>query len=401
MRETSTGHMVRLQRELRGMSTTALATQAGCTSRHIELIEQGRRTPSLPLLREIAKVLGVRTAVLLGEPPRDSHERGRPQIRDIERAIFSYRSLPFDAEPPDIEQLAERVATARSTWLTSPNKYTILMRALPALIIDAEQLLSQADGHPDERRAAAQVAAEAYTVARGVLKSLGRTDLQHMAADRAMRYAEETEDPLLIAWSQRNLSASMLTDDMHEVAEEVALRSIEIFSPYVPDGDERHRSILGSLHLMAALSVARRGDYAHARELVRGPARTLALTVRDESNHFGLAFGPTNVMIHMTSVEHEAREPAAAIRVADEIDVRKVPSIERRTTHLGQVARACEDLGDDAASLVYLMRIERECPEELDHTPLLRDMIHALAQRARPSWAPEVRYLAERHRIAV
>ncbi|GAA2893673.1 hypothetical protein GCM10020220_099600 [Nonomuraea rubra] len=55
MAEISTGQMVRLQRERRGMSTTALATQSGCTPRHIELIEHGKRTPSLPLLREIAK----------------------------------------------------------------------------------------------------------------------------------------------------------------------------------------------------------------------------------------------------------------------------------------------------------------------------------------------------------
>lgn len=401
MAEISTGRMIKLQRELRGMSTTALATRTGCTTRHIEMIEQGKRTPSLPLLREIAKVLGVRTAILLGETPRDSHEQGRPQIKDIERAIFTNHSLPLDVEPPDVEQLAERVTAARATWLTSPNKYSILMRALPGLIVDAEQLLRQAEGHASQRRSVAGVATEAYTLARGVLKSLGRLDLGHLAADRAMRYAEETEDPLMIAWAQRDLSASMITDDMYEVAGEVAQRGIEVFEPHVPDGDARHRSMLGSLHLMAALSSARAGDFERAREVVRGPARALAATVDDDSNHFGLAFGPTNVAIHMANVEYEARDPGAAIRVADDIDLAQVPSVERRTTHLGQVARACEDLGDDAASLVYLLRIERECSEELDHKPLLREMVRALSHRARPSWAPEVRYLAERHSILV
>ncbi|GAA3508816.1 transcriptional regulator with XRE-family HTH domain [Streptosporangium album] len=138
MNDASTGHMIKCQRERQGMSTTGLATRSGCTTRHIELIEQGKRTPSLPLLRQISAVLGVRTAVLLGESPRDSHEPGRPQVADIERALFTYRTLVTDLEPPDVEQVAERVTAAREAWYSSPNKYSILMRALPNLIGDAE-----------------------------------------------------------------------------------------------------------------------------------------------------------------------------------------------------------------------------------------------------------------------
>ncbi|WP_158088750.1 helix-turn-helix domain-containing protein [Thermoactinospora rubra] len=393
--------MIRLQREWRGMSTTALATQVGCSVRHIELIEQGKRTPSLPMLREIAKVLGVRSAVLLGESPRDSHEPGRPQIGDVERAMFTYKTLTPDAEPPDADQLAERIGAARDAWFTSPHKYSLLMRSLPSLIGDAERLVLVAGGWPERRRAACRIAADAYILARGVLKHLGRVDLAHLAADRAMRYAEETEDPLMIAWAHWNLGQSMLSDDMHEVAYDVARHGMERFAPALGDGDERHLSVYGALHLMASIALTRSGDDQAGREVLRGEALTLARRVEEGANHFGLAFGATNVAIHMVSVECEARQPEAAIRVADEIDLTRTPSIERRTTHLSQVARACEDLGDDAASLVYLMRIERECPEELDHKRLLREMVRSLARRARPSWAPEVRYLAERHHILV
>ncbi|MEU3165725.1 helix-turn-helix transcriptional regulator [Streptosporangium sp. NPDC006930] len=91
MRDVITGHTIRRQRETKGMSTTALATRAGCTTRHIELIEQGKRIPSIPLLRQIAFVLGVRTVVLLGESPRDFHEPDRPQVADIERAIYRFK----------------------------------------------------------------------------------------------------------------------------------------------------------------------------------------------------------------------------------------------------------------------------------------------------------------------
>ncbi|GAA3527707.1 helix-turn-helix transcriptional regulator [Nonomuraea rosea] len=394
MTEISTGQMVRLQRERRGMSTTALATQSGCTTRHIELIEHGKRTPSLPLLREIAKVLGVRTAVLLGEAPRDSHEPSRPQISDIERALFTGRTSPPDIEPPDAEQLSERVTAARNTWFTSTRRYSVLMAALPSLVSDAEHLALE------RTPAAYSVATDAYMLARGVLKHLQRVDLAHMAADRAMRFAEESGDPLMLGWSYWNLGQSMLSDDMHQIAYDVARRGIEILQPHVGDGDERHIKALGALHLLAAISAARCGDDDEARETVRGPAAQLAERVEDGSGAYDLAFfGPTNVAIHMASIENDTGRPEAVLRIADDIDLRQTPSIERRTTHLGHVARACEDLGDDAASLLHLLRIERECPEELDHKLLLREMVRSLARRARPSWAPEARYLAERHGI--
>jgi transcriptional regulator with XRE-family HTH domain len=396
MAEISTGQMVRLQRERRGMSTTALATQSGCTPRHIELIEHGKRTPSLPLLREIAKVLGVRTAVLLGETPRDSHEPSRPQISDIERALFTSRSMGPDIEPPDAEQLSERVAAARNAWFTSQRRYSILMAALPSLVTDAESLALE------RTHRSYSVATDAYLLARGVLKHLRRVDLAHLAADRAMRFAEESADPLMIAWAYWNLGQSMLSDDMHEIAHDVARRGIEQLEPHVGDGDERHIKALGALHLLAAIGEARMGADDEARERVRGPAARLAERVEDSSGVYDLAFfGPTNVAIHMASIENDTGRPEAVLHLSDDIDLRRTPSIERRTTHLGHVARACEDTGDDAASLLHLLRIERECPEELDHKLLLREMVRSLARRARPSWAPEVRYLAERHDIPI
>ncbi|SDK22278.1 Helix-turn-helix [Nonomuraea maritima] len=396
MSEITTGHMIRLQRERRGMSTTALATQSGCTPRHIELIEHGKRTPSLPLLREIAKVLGVRTAVLLGETPRDSHQPSRPQIGDIERALFTCRAAPPDLEPPDAGQLSERVAAARNAWFTSTRRYSILMAALPSLVTDAENLVL------DRAPASYRVAADAYLLARGVLKHLRRVDLSHLAADRAMRFAEESGDPLMIAWAYWNLGQSMLSDDMHQIAHDVALRAIEQLEPHVGDGDERHLKALGALHLLAAVGESRSGSDDLARERVRGPAARLAERVSDGSTCYDQAFfGPTNVAIHMAGIESDNGRPDEVLRVADDVDLRRIPSIERRTTHLADVARACEDVGDDAASLLHLLRIERESPEEFDHKLLLREMVQSLARRARPSWAPEVRQLAERHDIPI
>jgi hypothetical protein len=354
------------------------------------------------MLRQIAQILGVRTAVLLGESPRDSGEPGRPQVADLERAMFTYQTLTDgDLEPADAEQVAERLTAARDAWYTSPHKYTILMQRLPGLISDAERLVLAASPSPDQRRHAGKVAADVYILARGVLKHIGRIDLAHLAADRAMRYAEESGDPLITAWAHWNLGQSMLTDDMHDIAYQVARIGMERLEPQLPDGDHRHLSVFGGLHLMAAIAASRSGDAEGARELLRGRVQQIAQRVDETRPMIGLFFGPQNVAMHMVAVELEARRPADAIRLADDIDLTKVMSVERRTSHLLHVAKACEDTCDDAASLLYLIRIERECPEELDHKSHLRDMVRSLAERARPSWAPEVRYLAERHKIFI
>jgi transcriptional regulator with XRE-family HTH domain len=52
------GALVHLYRVKRKMGTTSLATHAGITVRYLEMIEADSKTPSVPVLRKLAKVLG-------------------------------------------------------------------------------------------------------------------------------------------------------------------------------------------------------------------------------------------------------------------------------------------------------------------------------------------------------
>ncbi len=69
MPDMPTGQLIRLYRIDRKKSTINIATHAGITARYLEMIEAGTKTPSLPVLRKLAKVLGVRTSALIGEAP--------------------------------------------------------------------------------------------------------------------------------------------------------------------------------------------------------------------------------------------------------------------------------------------------------------------------------------------
>src|SRR5262249_40894528 len=88
------GALVRLYRIERKMGTVSLATNAGITVRYLEMIEADSKTPSLPVLRKLAKVLRVRTSALVGEAPSEDHEGPvNPRLAEVERALFTYRSL--------------------------------------------------------------------------------------------------------------------------------------------------------------------------------------------------------------------------------------------------------------------------------------------------------------------
>jgi transcriptional regulator with XRE-family HTH domain len=58
--------MIKRLREAKGLSQKALATKSGVTDAYIAMIETGKRkNPSVPVLRRLAKALGVPVADLL------------------------------------------------------------------------------------------------------------------------------------------------------------------------------------------------------------------------------------------------------------------------------------------------------------------------------------------------
>ncbi len=225
-----TGQLIRLYRIDRKKSTVSVATHAGITVRYLEMIEAGTKTPSIDKLRKIAKVLGVRTSALLGEAPSEDHEGPvNHRLAEVERALFTYRSLALhDGGPtPELGELARQVNAGWDAWFTSPNKYSDVLRTLPYLIASSERAVHE-HGRSGE---ACRQASEVYQLARPVLKHLGRVDLCGLVSDRAMRYAEETDDPLLIAAAIWNLGQAMLSDDMPSGALDVAMKGAEVLEP--------------------------------------------------------------------------------------------------------------------------------------------------------------------------
>jgi hypothetical protein len=217
-----------------------------------------------------------------------------------------------------------------------------------------------------------------------------------MVADRAMRYAEETEDPILIAAATWSLGHALRSNDMPARSLEVAVQGREALEPLLPDGTPEHFSLYGGLLLVEAIASLHTGDPWRARELLRGPAHEAALRVGEGRNDYQTVFGPTNVAIHMVYVEHAQGEISQALRLADAVDISQIPSLERKTAHLYQVAQCYGCRKNDAAVFVHLKMAEQLCPQDFQHKPGVRSMVSTLVKRAKPSYAPEVREFAAR-----
>ncbi|MGH3975755.1 MAG: helix-turn-helix domain-containing protein [Pseudonocardiaceae bacterium] len=405
MPDIPTGQLIRLYRIDRKKSTVNVATLAGITVRYLEMIEAGTKTPTLHVLRKIAKVLGVRTSALLGEMPSEDHEGPlNPRLAELERALITYRTVSINggSELPSLEELAGQIKTAQTTWFTSPSKYSDALRLLPALIVNSERAV-----HESGRSVGAcRQASELYQLTRSVLKYLGRTALCGLAADRAMRYAEESEDPLLIAAAIWNLGQSLLADDRPAGALDLAMAGAGKLEPLLSEGNAEHFSLYGGLQLVATLGALRTNDPWRARDILRGPAHEASLRV-DETRYCNtleqgptnvdtLFFGPTNVGIHRVRVEYESGEIGEALRLADDVDITRTPSLERKNSLLTKVAQCYECKGNDAAVFVHLKMAEALCPEDFQHRQELRSMARTLLRRAKPSYASEVREFAGR-----
>lgn len=175
-----------------------------------------------------------------------------------------------------------------------------------------------------ERREALRVAADLYGLLRSYCRRIGRLDLSLVVADRALRAAEEADDPLRIAAAQWNLGHVLLSQPGRE--EEAACVAMDasrdlatvVESPAVA-------AVRGALELVVVVADARGRRPWAARDRLTAGAVPLARR-SGESNVLWTVFGPTNVALHALSVEMTAGDAVEGLRLADEIDVSSLPS---------------------------------------------------------------------------
>lgn len=392
--ELRVGERIRYWRRRNGnRSQAAVAGLCGITEDYLSQIERGRKTPALDVLVALAREIGVPVAALVdSEPPTE--QPAQRTSSDVAHVLMGY-SPPSACGAASAEALRERVEEAWRIWQTSPQRYTDTTRLLPALLADVEHAVRVHRSGADipTRRETLRTAADLYGLLRSYCRRTGRVDLSLLVADRAVRAAEDADDPLRIAAAQWNLGHVLLAQDNPEGAEQVTAQAAEALAD-VPSGRERE-ALIGALELVRSTAAARRRDWWAARERLEGKVEARARKV-GEGNIQWTVFGPTNVRLHALGVEMLAGEAGEGLRRADQIDITRVPSVERQFTFLLDVARCYDLRREDAAVLVHLLDIEQLAPEDLTRSRLARRMVCDLRRRVRPTYRHQVEDLAAR-----
>ncbi|MEU1132171.1 helix-turn-helix domain-containing protein [Streptomyces sp. NPDC005900] len=379
-----------------GRRQDAVAGLVGISPDCLSQIERGLKVPSVPILYALAQELGVPTAALLSEQPPEEEELTDTAEDAVGRALLGYGPA-LSRTPATAAELRGRVEAAWHSWQTAGDRFTQAAETLPELVADVEHAARAARTGPDpvEGRSTLRAAADLYCLLRSYLRRTGRVDLATIAADRAMRAAEDADDPLRIAAAQWNLGHVLLAAGQPAEAEELALRAAEDVVDARMREVER-TAMRGALQLVAVVGASRRRRWWEARERLVQHAGPAARAVPDDSNIGWTVFGPTNIALHALSIEMEAGETGEALHTADAIDVSGLPSLEREFTFGLEVAACHSQRRDDAAALLALLGLEAIAPEDLARTPLARQLVLTVIRRARAMHARQAEQLAVR-----
>jgi transcriptional regulator with XRE-family HTH domain len=393
--EVRIGERLRFYRQAKGKTQAVVAGLAGVTEDYLSQIERGLKTPTIGLLQQFAKILSVRVSDLLGEQVAEHGAAVLPTGIALQRALISHDSEASD--PVDLAELQGRVQVAWDIWQGRTRRFTEEATILPTLIADvqAAQRALETSGTAEDRRSAYRLAADLYFLLRTYAKRIGRNDLALLVADRGVLMAQAADDPVRIAAAKWNLGHVLLAQGESEGAEDVALHAIEELGHSQADLGDDALAMTGALWLVSSVAAVRNGDPWSARDRIRDRAWPAARRT-GEGNVMWTVFGPVNVALHAMSLEMETGEAGEALRLADDIDPSTLPSLERRTTFSLEVARCYEQRSDDPGVLIHLASAESTGPEDMRYNVMARELVQGLLKRARPTYAPQVRALAER-----
>lgn len=373
------GARVKKWRIRRGWTQEDLARLADLSQVYISQVETGVRVPDRrSTLNSLCLALDVTLSQLLGQPSDDVGDPKRSmassQVPLIRSALIKVTAGGRLTPTRGLDQLAAAVADARRMRMAS--SYAALANVLPGLILD-----TAAHGP-----AASPLAVETLYCARATLKVVGWHDLAREAATHGRAVALEHGDP---AWIGQAVYSYVMTipADLSSDAYDIAAQAM---SDLESAGGRAAQETYGFLHLICALQAAigLRGDVAHEHLL---EAAALARRLGEPGEIDGPAagfngqwFGPTNVTLWSVAIAAELGDTGAALQVRDHLDLRQIPSPNRKGYYWVDVARALAAEEMTLEALVALANAERAAPEHVRMTPLAVDLARSLVAQAEP-----------------
>lgn len=380
----SIGERIAFYRERRGYTQPVLAGLVGHSTDWLSKIERGvRKPPRIDKLAELARVLRVPLGDLMGQPvlleDEEKHMDDVPAVRD---ALMSPRRLSKQLFGPTAERQLPRpeqvqVFVERSWGDYQAGLLGDVIAALPGLLRAAQELEDLRPG--DQRRCGLAVSARTHHLAATTLAKVGESDLSWLAAERAMRAADESEDPLSLASAARSGTHALLANGRYEDALELGDTAATWLASQVRDDDPAALSLLGMIHLRAAVAAARHQDRHTANSLLE-KAKRLADRLGSDENHWQTCFGPTNVELHRLSIELDLENIPYVVEHGG-IDVSHMPA-ERAVSHRIDYARGLCLKGCVDESFRELREAERTSPQLVRNNPRVRETLRDLRKQS-------------------
>ena len=281
--------------------------------------------------------------------------------------------------PPDARTLAAEVDAARRAYQAC--RYSELARLLPALLARLDSACAMLAG--DARSEACALSADAHHVAAGLLLKLDDQGLASLAADRSMRAAQASGDPVTIGASARIITHTLMSGGHLPAAVSAASSHAARLDHDMEAATPDSLSVYGALLLRGSVAAAQHGNRGIAHELL-GEADEAArrLRVDADGNLRGTAFGPANAMVHRVNIAVTLGDAGTAIDVARRVDLSKIAVTERKATLLLDVSRAFLQWGRHEQAYTALRGAEATAPEEVTGRPSVHRLVRDLRTTA-------------------
>ncbi|MFJ6569917.1 helix-turn-helix domain-containing protein [Streptomyces sp. NPDC091292] len=391
-------------RKERGMTQSELAAAIGRTASWLSQVERGIQPVNrLDVLRLLADGLGVPLQVLQPDAPAaaEAEPAAEAEANDLDQArlvLSGHSALDVvlspreDFRPSTMKDL--RVAAERIWDLTHTDQFAELSASLGPLVPRLERAARTA---PEEHRAELHsLLSRTYQALAAAFVRQNEADAAWVAADRAIREAELSGEPLGVFASTYRLAHAFVRLNHLDQAEHVAATAIKALQRHIEQGDAtpQQLSVLGSLHLMLALVHARSGERAAAKQQI-SDARTVAAQLGEDRNDFNLEFGPTNVEIQAVSTAVDLGDAGEALDIGKGLDSGAL-SVERRARLLMDLGRAHAQRRRFGDALECLLRAEKLAPEMIRTHIASRSVVRDLMLVAGRAASEELRALAGR-----
>ncbi|MET7450694.1 helix-turn-helix transcriptional regulator [Streptomyces sp. NPDC005574] len=399
------GRRVRRARLRLGMPQADLATALGKSQGWVSKMERGQiEIDRVGLLNAIAAELHVHPNDLIGRPYNSSPTENQWQVAasSILRELRRYDLAPvFEGTPRSSNQLWQEATRLHRLRDAAAN--VAIMQVLPDLFRETRALAEVSTGH--EREEAFAIYAVCCKFAHTAAHALGHPELIAMACERAAWSAALSGDSVMPA-----VADWMRVWDMWATADwadaiSLSDKAIHTVQRDYDRGDPLAVRAWGSLQLRAAVSAARGGSKAEAKERI-GHAKAAAKRIAQQTgaptyDRHSLTFSPGNVHIHAISVALELGQQGEALIINRRTDPEVIEALpkSRQGHHHMDLARAWLWDGNRDKALSELETAERIAPQLIRNHPIARSTLRSIVYAERTATREKLRRMSNRFHL--